>query len=493
MYLAYLRERSATHLADHDILVTWKGILVSLGMGSEFLKTSQAIISLYLPDETCNVHQTQQLADDHKTRTGEIVKCQGGKVLSCSEPSHARAFLQACTALIGLERYEVAQEGYKLSDDQSMIAKCVEKWMEANQSMCQSDIKELLGKDFGHDKFVSISDACVASISYFLLTSECGTTLDISIANDFVKRHLDEVKKVLPQLSTQHISTLDKLDLQELHFCILDRLFEDIARHLGLFGNGGSSEILRCAKSWVSSLRSCKEETKSFRVAECTSSTVLSLSDELCQHLNAIDQILHPIIQPLLSLAMLVVFGHCEGLNLMVAERASSCQLFGRACLLFFEKTALLTDFIELRLYLYMVYFHAWMRFYDNWTDEEIDFLKIFVRRAEACLGQCPPCNARREASVAVNDAKVRLFPDDPDIKIACICDIASIIGKEPQHDAINVVKNAISELKNGQQLRRSLSLAEDLVENIGKIFAVSCNHYMHGLLYFQLRSSTQV
>ena len=89
--LVHFRGTHATLVAD--MLVKWKclysefcAILVSLGMGSECLKTSQAID---LANET-NVHHIQQLADDHKTRTGEIVQCQGEKVLSCLQKQSYR-------------------------------------------------------------------------------------------------------------------------------------------------------------------------------------------------------------------------------------------------------------------------------------------------------------------------------------------------------------------------------------------------------------------
>ena len=86
--VACFRERHGALVAD--MLVKWKcvysefcAILVSLGVGSECLKTSQAIITQVDLADQIDVHQTQQLAADHVARTEEIVKRLGGKVLSC--------------------------------------------------------------------------------------------------------------------------------------------------------------------------------------------------------------------------------------------------------------------------------------------------------------------------------------------------------------------------------------------------------------------------
>ena len=86
IYLVRFKDKHPTLVAN--MLVKWKclysefsAILISSGMGSEYLKTSQAITQMNQSD-----HQqiaAQQLADDHSTRTGKIFKCQGGRVLEC--------------------------------------------------------------------------------------------------------------------------------------------------------------------------------------------------------------------------------------------------------------------------------------------------------------------------------------------------------------------------------------------------------------------------
>ena len=394
----------------------------------------------------------------------------------CLEPSRARAYLQKCTAFTGLKRYEdamtAAQKGYKvlvsLSGDEKRIAeKCVDRWIEGAMGMLGSqDTSTLLLREalaFEQDKFICISKACGMALSCFALSKKRGTTCDLSIASDFellrsfvfpcltlaelasflglpsqelssclgIPLHELLPTDLITDLLSQHLLNLDLL---ALGFLALDHLFIDLDHILEAFGYEGAcrSEVLRCAKSWVSLLRRCIVMTMSSRVPECISDELLSASNELCQHLNAVNDTLHPVIQPLLSLAMLVVFGQCCSLN--VSNKClHACQLFCQSCLVFFEETFFLRDFKELKVLIHVQCLSAWKDFEDYYTEAESKFVEKIVKATEECIEQCPQSYIKKDAS--------------------------SVVGA----------------VKNDQQLRRSLLLAEDLVENIGKIHCICC------------------
>ena len=329
------------------------------------------------------------------------------------EPSYGRGYLQKSTALIGLEQYEdamtAAQEGYKLSlsgEERRIAEKCVDRWIEGAMRMWGNQ-DTLLGEAFEHDKFICISKACGVALSCIALTKESGATCDLTIASDFELLQsfvfpcltLAELSSLLG-LPSQELSSrlgvplhellptdlqitdlpsqyLLNLDLLALGFLALDHLFIDLDHVLEAFECGGTcrSDILRCAGSLVSLLRRCKVESMSSRVPVSISDGLLSVSDQLCQSLNAVNDSLYPVIQPMLALAILVMFGHCCSLNIF-NESLHACQLFCRACLVFFERTDLLRDFKELKLLIHVQCLSAWKDFDDNYTKDEIDFVQ---------------------------------------------------------------------------------------------------------------------
>ena len=440
------------------------------------------------------------------------------------KPSYAPGYLQKCTALIGLESYKdamaAAQEGYKLSGDGSEIAnECVHRWIEADQRYCDlwESQERLFGERFEHDRFsyIAASGACYVALACFDLANQCGTKCDLNIANDVIKELLQEnVFKYLPHkespqespplpstcslakalwpkreqkdatsqqsddlcLLAKKLVALQLLDLQSmtldllmLDLLALDLLFKDLDGFFEKFGYAGRSEILTSAQLWLSLLHSCRVETKSWRVSVSISDKLLSVSWDLCQHLKAVDDTLHPVIRPILSLAMLVMYGHCQSLN-FVNENLHTCQLFCQTGLVFFEETDFLRDFKELQLLLHMQCLSAWAQFYDTYTEAEESFLQDFVRVTEACIKRCPQSYIKEEASIAVSAAKVRLYPDSVNRRRDYVVRLDGMITKEPQLDIMDVVKDAMKALNDHQQLKKSMEHAEILVENIGKI-----------------------
>ncbi len=294
-------------------------------------------------------------------------------------PTFARGYFRKAVALTGLTKYEdamvAAQEGYKLRGSDAISRDCVAQWVKVNQV-----IHEPLVEQKFPGALQLVPSGCLVLSEVYL-----DAFIDILIYRTNLNKEMKPVIDNIYRITTE-----------------LDRI-------LHLFGHSACPY----QQSWVECLQeAAKVNPSTARVPVKTATSLLTSSDEFATWLHtSVDPILHPIICPILSLALVAVTVRSITLNTFNLDSHVN-QVACQACLPFFEKSLLASErYADQLLGIYKEFLEAWAMIPVSFTREEVLFLEHSIKKVEEYVKRCPKRleSYKETAMVSIALAKIRL------------------------------------------------------------------------------------
>lgn len=300
------------------------------------------------------------------------------------EPNFSRGYLRKSVALNKLRRYEEAMEaaqlGYKLRGSDAISKNCMAEWLVAVQAMLKEKVDGIQSEiDFKFPKaFVVISD------DYLTLLVD----VFVAYANSTTEASVEGM--------AAHLT----------------RILKELDRVLQVFGHSPNP----CGNEWVGALcDASKLDPSSLRVPSKALANVMGKSEQLVTWLQLeVDHILYPVLQPLFSLAVMVLRNRFINLNFLAIDY-HVVEVGCRACLPFFEKSLLSTpECAEQHIEIYSDLFGAIGANNSCFEEPEVKSTEGLVRNFELLLERNIHCDADiiETARICLGLVRVRLGQD---------------------------------------------------------------------------------